>query len=371
MKKPLIAIAAIVLVGFIATFFAFRADVPAPDSVAIHFAIQMAMESDSEQEAALMQTIFLTQAFEEMDATRRGRDNTLQIFMYLIICAFAIAGVLLHLYYQRKILTPFRKLQSLASRIAAGNLDIPLEMDESNLFGAFTESFDLLRDELKTAKENEYKANQSKKELVATLSHDIKTPVASIKSSMELLLAKTKDENEKKRFNSINAKLEQIDDLVTNMFHATLEELQVLRVTPTEILSTEIPHLIHSADYSGKVKPFSVPSCIVLADQMRLQQVFDNIISNSYKYADTDIAVTAFIDEEFLVIDVQDFGAGVSEEELPLLTGKFYRGKNTEKTKGYGLGLHISKYFMEQMQGGIDCENCDGGFVVRLLLRLA
>ena len=98
--------------------------------------------------------------------------------------------------------------------------------------------------------------------------------------------------------------------------------------------------------------------------------MFDNVISNSYKYADTDIYVEASISGEFLVIDVQDFGSGVPDEELPLLFNKFYRGKDTEKSVGYGLGLYLSRYFMEQMSGEVTCENCGDGFVVKLKLRL-
>ena len=83
---------------------------------------------------------------------------------------------------------PFKKLQSFAVNVARGNLDIPLKMDKNNPFGAFTESFDIMREELAAARQSEYAANRSKKELVASLSHDIKTPVASIKAVSELML---------------------------------------------------------------------------------------------------------------------------------------------------------------------------------------
>ena len=68
---------------------------------------------------------------------------------------------------------------------------------------------------------------------------------------------------------TINAKAEQINALITNMFHATLEELQALSVNLTEMQSTEIAAIIHNADYSGYVKPFTILSCLVLADQLR------------------------------------------------------------------------------------------------------
>ena len=85
------------------------------------------------------------------------------------------------IYLDRIVVRPFRQLKDFARRVAGGNLDIPLAMDRGNLFGAFTESFDIMRDELKKARLAEAKANAEKKELVAKLSHDIRTPVASIR----------------------------------------------------------------------------------------------------------------------------------------------------------------------------------------------
>jgi len=373
MTKAIICILLITALGYIAVFFAFRASTPQPDTVLINDALMIIQQGQGEDaaDAVVFLEMRLADAFEDMDAARKSRDNALQIFMYILITMLSAAGISLYLYCERKILTPFRKLQAFAQRVAAGNFDMPLEMDKSNQFGAFTESFDLMREELDKAKESERKANQSKKELVASLSHDIKTPIASIKAVTELMLVKTSDEKEQARLHTITAKAEQINSLITNMFHATLEELQVLTVTPVEVESTEIASRITNADYNKQVMPFALPNCLVMADLLRLQQVFDNVVSNSYKYANTRIAINAYFQDQHLVIDIQDFGAGVTEEDLPLIFNKFYRGKNTENVSGQGLGLHISKYFMEQMQGDLQGENRPDGFAMKVMVKLA
>ena len=136
-------------------------------------------------------------------------------------CAFCVGYAV---YIQLTVISPFRKLKGFAQRIAGGNLDVPLEMDRRNLFGAFTESFDIMRSELKKARIAEAKAEQSKKELVAKLSHDIKTPVASIKAVSEVGLAVTDNEKDKANYAQIIGKADQINTLVTNLFTATLEE---------------------------------------------------------------------------------------------------------------------------------------------------
>lgn len=318
-------------------------------------------------------TELLKSEYERMETERQQRDATLKIILFSYTGVLIFSGLCLYIYCERSILKPFHRLRRFARDVAMGNLDIPLEMDRHENFGAFTESFDLMREELKTARENERNAERSKKELVASLSHDVKTPVASIQAITEFMLVTTKDDEDKRQLEIINAKAEQINTLVTNMFHAALEELQQLSVTVAEIHSTELHKLIQNADYARRVKPFIIPSCIVLADVVRLQQVFDNIIVNSYKYADTDIEVSAaFVEgEQFLDIKITDFGGGVPKDELPLLFNKFFRGKDSENQNGYGLGLYISRYLMEQMSGSICCENHETGFTVSLRLRLA
>ncbi len=271
-------------------------------------------------------------------------------------------------YIDKNILNPFRKLQVFARYVAEGNLDMPLVMDRGNLFGAFSESFDLMREELKKARENERLANQSKKELVASLSHDIKTPVASIKAVTEVMHVKATDENQMRQLEIINSKADQINTLISNMFSATLEEIQQLKVTVSEISSQELYGLIKTSDYNRKADIMAIPECIILADILRLAQVVDNIISNSYKYAGTSIYVSSSIKGKYLEIVFKDYGGGVPQEEISLVFNKFYRAENSKGKSGTGLGLYISKYFMEQMQGEIYCKNLRDGFAVVLKL---
>jgi len=301
---------------------------------------------------------------------QKSRERLIFGAVFLLII-FAGGCAVYTLYIYRKVISPFNKMQNFAQHIASGNLEIPLEMDRSNLFGAFTESFDIMREELHRARENERAAERSKKELVASLSHDIKTPVATIKATTEVMQAETKDDRNKELLTVIESRTEQIDSLITNMFHATLEELQELKVTPAETASTTVYDMILSADYNKKIKSFSLPQCILLSDPIRLSQIFDNIIGNSYKYAGTDIEITSSFDEEFLIIQMRDFGSGVPEEDLPMIFNKYYRGTNSKEKSGYGLGLYISKYLMNQMNGDIIGENSPNGFSITILLKLA
>ena len=303
------------------------------------------------------------------------------------IMAGIVGGVLLlmlgvtalyFLYLKKRVVDPFDEMKGFASKVAAGNLDVPMKMDKGNVFGAFTEAFDIMRDELRASKMREAEAVKARKELVAQLSHDIKTPVTSIKAMTDVMELTAKTEEEKTTLQSINAKADQIDSLVSNLFHATLEELEHLEVNLEEVASSEISHFIEEADYLKKIGAGSsvhIADAVVRADRLRLNQVIGNIFANSYKYANTEMTVESRIEKSvdgknFLVIEIGDQGGGVPENEIETIFGKFRRGANSDGKDGAGLGLYISRYLMEKMGGEITAVNKNGGLTVVLRLLL-
>lgn len=278
-------------------------------------------------------------------------------------------GLALFVFFYLRFVRPFARLSMFARQVAKGNLDFPLPMKKHQYFGAFTESFDLMREELKRAKESEYQANRSKKELVAELSHDIKTPVATIRATCEVLQIKEQNPDTRAKVAVIDAKAGMVDKLVSNLFQASLEELEVLKVEPAEEQSLCIREMFEELrDYSDIRMEEDVPACLVWMDKLRLRQVIDNVVSNAWKYAGTPVTVSFFETEKNIGIRIRDGGAGVDAEELVLLSEKFYRGSNAKGKSGSGLGLYLAKIFMERMDGGMELY-VENGFVVELLLK--
>ena len=295
------------------------------------------------------------------------------LFVMSLILLTVIVSVLYYIYLKRRVLDPFKKLKGFAVRVAGGNFDTPLEMDKGNVFGSFTESFDIMREELKASREREEKAVKSRKELVAQLSHDIKTPVSSIKAMTDVM-SLTASEEDKVTINAINAKADQIDSLISNLFHATLEELEQLEVKPEDINSTDIVQMIKDADYQNKIEKLDIKDAVVFADRLRLNQVLNNIIFNSYKYADTMINVTSRFENagsKYLFVEIADKGPGVPEEELEMITQKFKRGSNAGNKDGSGLGLYISDYLMNKMEGSLTVRNTGDGFAVEIGIKIS
>jgi len=268
---------------------------------------------------------------------------------------------------------PFVRLEMFAHKIAAGMLDEPLPMDKNNVFGLFTQSFDIMRASLLEARQNQIRAEQAKKELVASLSHDIKTPITSIRLVTELLQTKTDDPIIMEKLKTIEIKTDQIDHLVNDLMHSTLEELGELNVNLSNEESAVLGELFERAAHFSEIKIAVIPDCLVELDLIRMEQVIGNIVSNSYKYAGTNIDVDFHISGELFFIDINDYGKGVESETLELICTKFYRGENAKalQKEGEGLGLYIAKLLMEKMNGGLEAFNRPDGFTIRLWVRLS
>ncbi len=311
------------------------------------------------------------------------------------IAGMSVGGVIILLgmvgfgvYLNRNVITPFKRMQSFAGKVASGRLDEPLAMDRDNLFGAFSESFDIMREELSASKQRELELQKKERELVASLSHDLKTPVTGIKLAAELLQMRlsVKAENSdsditfsRDETNSINdsvdgilQKSEQINALVSDLFTATLDDLGEFKVNCRDENSAVLADIVKSCDDKHYAVMGELPQVIISIDRKRMAQVIGNIISNSYKYADTAINVDFKLSEGFLEMRLQDHGQGVPSDEIELITNKFYRGKewaDSEKD-GNGLGLYIAKSLMKKMNGDLTAES-DGGLAVTLVIPLS
>ena len=309
-------------------------------------------------------------------AQRRKMFNPLLLVGLLGI--LILAGALLFgLYVRKRVIVPFQNLRDFAGNIAEGKLDQPLAMDRDNLFGAFSESFDIMREELAQSRRREIELQKKERELVASLSHDLKTPITGIKLTTELLKAKTSPDDENadltEKLDNIYKKADQIDILVNDLFSSTLEDLGVFKVTVSDEEALILDEIVKKYDDRGLSVSTPIPEVLIRVDRRRMSQVIGNIISNSYKYAGTQINIVYKLVDEFLEMRICDQGPGVPEEELSLITNKFYRGKQWVESgeDGSGLGLYIARMLMEKMDGELLPMNTGDGFGITLLIPLS
>ena len=313
-------------------------------------------------------SVVLTDSRKQFDRLRTDIIAVYCVCGFLLIGAAAAFGA----YIRKAILLPFARMKEFASYVAAGDLDRPLEMDKGNLFGAFSESFDIMREELKASRARE-------QELIASLSHDLKTPVTGIKLTSELMAAVfaqnkgqeiTVTEDMIVKMNNIYKRADEIALLVGDLFASTLEDLGAFKIKCSDENSAVIAELVSEYDDRRLVRISEIPQVIVHMDKLRLSQVIGNILFNSYKYADTPIDISFRLDESFLEVSIRDSGPGVPEDEIGLITNKFYRGKEHGDKEGSGLGLYIARILMDKMGGELSVRS-ENGLCATLLIPLS
>ena len=291
----------------------------------------------------------------------------------IICCAAVLCIVLVFLYVYFKILRPFDKMKDFASEVAKGNFDVPLKYERSNYFGAFTWAFDIMRKKITSARMAEHEAVENNKTVIATLSHDIKTPIASIRAYAEGLEANldVSPERRSRYLQVMMKKCDEVTELTNDLFLHSLSDMGRIEIKPEEIdlvpfMEQTVAEL--TADKSDVIfiKPDFSP--VISADKKRMTQLVENLINNSRKYAKTDIRISITEKDNFVQVSFSDMGSGIPDEDMPFITDKFYRGKNCGNENGSGLGLYIVKYIAEKSGGSVELQNMYPGLKVTVTL---
>lgn len=279
-------------------------------------------------------------------------------------------------YIYAAVLRPFDKMKDFAARISAGDFDMPLDYQRSNYFGDFTWAFDSMRNEILKARRCEKEAIDNNKTVIATLSHDIKTPIASIRAYAEGLSASMDSSYEKREryLSVITRKCDEVSRLTDDLFLHSVSDLDKLKITPEKMeLCSFMEAVVQeiSAEQNDVKYRRAEADVYVIADRNRLTQIAENLINNARKYAksDMDVFLTTEGGKE-ACLHFRDYGGGIPDENMPFAFDKFYRGNNCGDEQGSGLGLYIVKYISEKMGGGVRLQNHRDGLEVVVTLPL-
>ena len=292
----------------------------------------------------------------------------------LVIGGICVLGILASgLFVYVTVLRPLKKISKYTSEIARGNTDIPLAYERGSEVGEFSWAFDRMRKELNKARASEKEAIENNKTVIATLSHDIKTPIASIRAYAEGLEANMDSSPEKRAqyLQVIMKKSDEVSKVTDDLLLHSLSDMNRLKVEKkTFEIGAFTEGAVKDLDPDGKEITYTSDgvSAEVSADPGRLLQCVENLITNSRKYAGTKISVSLEKTENNVAILIKDSGKGIPDEDMPFIFDKFYRGHNHGQQPGSGLGLYIVKYLMTQMDGDIVLQNTGDGLLAKLVL---
>lgn len=294
-------------------------------------------------------------------------DSCLAVFFIVILITL--------LFIKLQILNPFFKLRDAPYELSKGNLTVPLKENKSRLFGKFVWGLDLLREHLEQQKSNELALQKDKKTLILSISHDIKTPLSAIKLSSQALSKGLYTDKEKQIevIRNINENANKIENFVTDIIKASNEEFIKFEVNNCEFYLDDCINKItdyYSEKLSLNKTAFTVSkhsNHIIKGDPDRAVEVMQNIIENAIKYGNGEyIKIDFSVEEGCSLISISNNGCTIDDNEMPHIFDSFWRGSNSRKANGSGLGLYICRQLMHLMNGEIFAEK--HGSVITLTL---
>ena len=234
---------------------------------------------------------------------------------------------------------------------------------------------------LKRAFVREHKIQKQQQNFLLAVTHELKSPLASIKLAVQTILKRSLSEEQRNQFLSNSLKdIERLDDLVGNVLIAT--KLENLRYNfPKEDI--DLSELVQSV--AGRLQIHSCTTQVIKTDleqglqidgdRFAITNVVTNLIENAIKYSPpcAHVSVALVKEGSHVVFRVADHGIGISDSEKKLIFNKFYRvgSEETRKTKGTGLGLYIVKTVLERHRAQIRVkDNTPSGSIFEVLFPL-
>ena len=263
------------------------------------------------------------------------------------------------------------KIVNATNQMAAGDLDKIIEIDCKGDTKKLGDNINIISSLLKDVTIQERKAQQTKADLITNVSHDLRTPLTSIKGYLGLINGDNyRDEVQLRYYVDIAyEKSKELEVLINDLFELTKVQNNSITLDKIDIDLVELLNqIIFQFGYqfeSEKIKErsfFSEDKLIISADPNKLVRAFQNLINNGIKYGTGEfLDIYAYKKNDYAVVDVISYGNPIPAVELPYIFDKFYRvDKSRNKNDGgSGLGLAITKSIVS-LHGGIITAQSDG-----------
>lgn len=263
-------------------------------------------------------------------------------YFVLISIAVLLLGVIVSFIMAKGVIAPIKKVTETAKKMADGDLSVKSDIDTDDEVGQLSQTLNYMASEIE-------KREQVKNEFISSVSHELRTPLTAIKGWVITLNNEDTDkETLKMGFNIIEKEAERLSGMVEELLDfsrlvsgkISLKEgcidikelIDYIKVYLTPRAEREkINFLVQCEEGIGEM----------YADSDRLKQVLINIIDNAFKFTDPlgEVKVDVYSEDDNIVMKISDTGCGISEEELPRVKEKFYKGKNSKSQNGIGLSI--------------------------------
>lgn len=288
------------------------------------------------------------------------------LIMILILFFMSIIWLI-----NKYIFLPINEMKKAAEQIKSGNLNYPVKSIGNNEIAEFCKEFDRMRLRLRDSILDQNEKERQRKLLIASISHDLRTPLTSIKGYVEALQDGiiTDPDAQAMYLQTINEKTDLLNHFIDDLSVYAKQEageftLNFERVHTGRMLNNYLDH--KKNEFSSGIelrlkKPFI--ATYIYADPYRMIQILDNLIGNAKKYATSYVEVRTEVKNYHLKIHICDDGEGIPQDVLQNIFDPFFmvnKKKDQREKRGTGLGLSIVKQLAEAHYGSISVESIVG-----------
>ncbi|MEI6100678.1 MAG: HAMP domain-containing sensor histidine kinase [Eubacteriales bacterium] len=308
-----------------------------------------------------------------------GLSNSLGIVLLILTIMVTVGSVFQMIFnfrLEKRILKPIDYLKKGMQEITKGNYDIQVQPDTHSYIDILIADFNDMARRLKETEKLKAEYEENRKDLIANISHDLKTPITSIQGYIEAIYDTKGIPAEKadKYLKIIHNNIVYMNRLIDDLFLFAKLDMQKLAFTYTEVFARPFMHDLMEEfrlDLEEQNVAFifmdKMPAdCMIRIDAKRFHQVLRNIIDNAVKYGpDTGLSLQTdlFMESGNICITLTDNGPGIPEDKIGMIFKRFYRldVQRTKDIASTGLGLAIAKELIEMQGGSISAENNPAG----------
>lgn len=279
------------------------------------------------------------------------------LLVYIILIIIFISWL------NRKVKRPLNILNNAIIKFKNGERENYLEYEGPQEFCDICSSFNDMSRKLYDSETKSKSLEEGKQKMLADISHDLKTPITVIKGYSKAICDNLVSEEEKNQYlMTIYRKADDLDELINTFYeYSKLEhpdyKLVFERIDICEYVRVYLAGKYEELDISGVEVDADIPDDPIYCniDRFQLKRVFENIINNSLKYNDKDLAILFKLEKDYdkVKINIADNGYGIPEEISKNIFEPFVVGEKSRTKKGSGLGLAISKKIIDAHGGSI------------------
>ena len=314
-----------------------------------------------------------------------GRDVRITLWVVFLILSVTFASIINNFFTHRitkRITRPLEMLNGGVRQIHANNFAHRIDYKGNDEFRPICEAFNEMAEKLETSTVQRQKDESARRELIAGISHDLRTPLTSIKGCLEGIETgvASSPEMREKYLSIVKNKTVTLEYLIEQFFLFAKLDMDEF---PLDLRRTDISLAVCDmiedslSEYAAKGLSINVSdmpkNAYVLADVIMLRNVIINILENSVRYKTKEqgqMEISAVVDGDAVLLRLTDNGPGVQADALPKLFDVFYRADPSRSKRGSGMGLAISAKIVERMGGSIHAEPSAVGTGLATVIRL-